>query len=550
MEIFVHDTAGAIVHTSMVKIPDSAHVHIAVKDKLYELYDRGFLAAGYELDFGKQKQAVEVRFYRGRQFRLITLERGNVQEAILTNAGYKFRRFSDTPFHFKQVDRLLHKIVEEAENSGYPFASVKLDSIKIRDHHISAILNYRSGPKYVFDSLIIKGNVPVKKAWLATYLGVNKGTLFEAKKYESIPAKIALLPYLSLSGPPDILYRSGKANVVLNLRDNKINTIDGIIGFLPNQGGEQKLLITGRLDLELYNLFRSGKELQIFWERLNVQSQDLNLQYYHPNLLNMPLGLGGKFFLHREDSTFLNRNFSLMVDFIPGPHQKMAFEADFFRSRVINTNTGQDQIPEVNDVNVNYYGLRYKVNKLDDIILPRSGWQADIGLKLGNKNILEDASAASRINDTIDTQPVQYSIKFSLDKYFRFSKHYVLRSGLNGGFLISEWLFTNDLYRLGGFRTIRGFNENQFFANRYIYSTIELRIISTEGTYFFAFYDQGYVRNEVGDGYEDFPLGFGVGVNFSTNSGMFNFVFAMGHAKQQDIDFSQSKIHFGYTARF
>ena len=47
-----------------------------------------------------------------------------------------------------------------------------------------------------------------------------------------------------------------------------------------------------------------------------------------------------------------------------------------------------------------------------------------------------------------------------------------------------------------------------------------------------------------------FPFGTGTGFSFSTDAGVFNFVFALGKSKNQPFGINYSKIHFGYISRF
>src|SRR5690606_1842929 len=114
-----------------------------------------------------------------------------------------------------------------------------------------------------------------------------------------------------------------------------------------------------------------------------------------------------------------------------------------------------------------------------------------------------------------------------------------------------EHLFYNDLWRIGGLHSLRGFNEKFFFAASYALSNLELRLLfdrqQEEHSYLFIFYDQAYMVRE---SYSDYPLGIGAGISLVTNSGIFNLAYALRNAKGQPMDLSVSKIHFGYIGRF
>ena len=110
----------------------------------------------------------------------------------------------------------------------------------------------------------------------------------------------------------------------------------------------------------------------------------------------------------------------------------------------------------------------------------------------------------------------------------------------------------NDLYRIGGLNSLRGFNEKFFYASTYGIGTLEYRFFMEENSYLLIFYDQGYVRYVLHDGVsqEDFPLGFGAGLTFSTKAGIFKFIYSLGKSKEQQIGLNYSKIHFGLSSGF
>ena len=70
-------------------------------------------------------------------------------------------------------------------------------------------------------------------------------------------------------------------------------------------------------------------------------------------------------------------------------------------------------------------------------------------------------------------------------------------------------------------------------------------------TYFMLFFDQsGLMDNIAEDMTTQYPFGAGAGFSFSTQAGVFNFVFALGKSNDQIFGLEQSKIHFGYISRF
>ena len=68
---------------------------------------------------------------------------------------------------------------------------------------------------------------------------------------------------------------------------------------------------------------------------------------------------------------------------------------------------------------------------------------------------------------------------------------------LRGEGLLNPRLFINDLFRLGGLNSLRGFNENQFYTSAYAVATAEFRQFIGADSYVFLFADQAYLRHDL-----------------------------------------------------
>jgi len=543
-EVIRKDIDGSEKKVGTIVFKDSLQFNKAINDYLLDAYEEGFLSA--ETLVENEQVILDL----GLPYQLKQLNPGNLDPALLNKVGFRQKLFRNRPFRHNEVKNLMDEIVSFAENNGYPFVLVRLDSITVINENISANIHYDPGPAIVFDSISIEGDLKLKRRWLESYLDLHPGQPFNAKTINEIEGKIEMLGFATLNETPEVVFTKNNGKVYLNISHKKVNSVDGILGFLPNQKKGNKLLVTGRLDLDLYNLFNSGKELHVFWEKINVNSQNLDLSYYHPNLFRMPLGFGADFFFLKQDTTFFNRNFNFFFDFIPRSNQKLSVNAEFFRSRVSGIDTSSEG-NLLNDVDVNYYGLVHSIFKLDNRVLPTSGWQSSITLMVGDKKIIKNPGLDDTFYEGINLNSIQYKVLLDIDKYFALKKSVVLRTHIVSGILKSQKLYKNDLFRLGGINSIRGFNEQFFYVSQYVYVNLELRLLAADGTYLFAFIDPAWINDEsISPSISDTPFGTGLGISFSTSSGIFNFVFAFGQSQNQELSFDQAKIHFGYTGRF
>jgi hypothetical protein len=496
---------------------------------------------------------IEAQISIGEKFQWISLSEGNVEKALLRRSGFKGTQFSERPFRFGQVAKLEKSLLTFAERNGYPFASLKLDSLRIETNKIGASLNLDLGPPITFDSLDIKSNFDIKARFLGNYLGINQNSLYDQRKINFIGQRLRGLPYLRLSEAPVLTFQNAEATVHLKLEKRRVNQIDAIIGFLPNASRSSQLLVTGQVDIDLLNPFGSGKKIGLHWRRLSEETQSLNLQYAHPNLIGSPLDSDFEFHFLKQDTLFTKRNFDLKFGYNLGANSYL---------NVFTRAEGTDLIgipklesngkPNVIDFDLTSYGLGFEWNNFDDPFVITRGSGFSISASTGNKKIQRNNGLSPEVYNDLNLKTLQYTFMANFENYWRMKPNFVLVNKLSGGMKINDDLFQNDAFRLGGLKNLRGFNENFFFASQYALSTIEGRLLFDESSYLLLFTDLAYIKSEFQQiNSSELALGLGAGLSFATDSGIFNFVYALGSAESiGSFNFNQSKIHFGYTTRF
>jgi outer membrane protein assembly factor BamA len=531
---------------------DSLQIDTLIGRRLKDLYALGYLKANYNIE-QQDSLKYNVNFYSGDIFNTIAISSGNVSEGILNKISYRPDHFRDKAFSYQRIVKIFDEILKYSESNGFPFASVKLDSITFQQNGLSAILNYSSGPKIVFDSLIVSGFDNVSEKYLMAHLGIYSGKAYDERLVREIRQKIGLLSFIRLTEEPLVVIRDGVCNIHIEIEPLKVSQVDGIIGLLPNQRNGEQLLITGQALLDLRNLFSSGKTLTFQWQSFDAKSQLLDVLYYHPNIFKTPVNVEGACNLLKQDTTFLTRSARLELSFLARNSSQIGFGIDVFNSRLISSAGLESitQIPQNNDFNLNYYYLNYRLKRFDDVISPRSGWGLRVAASAGQKKIIKNPAIDEEVYAGIDLNSIQYKLDAEIDKYWKISPILGSRTRWLAGYLSSDNLFESDLYRIGGLRSLRGFAEKEIFASAFTILNLELRAYLSSDTYFLVFFDQAvYTSQLVKDDEINYPFGSGLGLTFDTNAGTLNFVFAMGKSSTQPFAVNNSKIHFGYIARF
>jgi outer membrane protein assembly factor BamA len=489
-------------------------------------------------------------------FKWAELRSGNVNENILNKIGYREKFYRNSNFSYKEYRKLSEGFLKYSENHGYPFANIKLDSIEIiNEQRISAALNYTPGPLITFDSLQVIGKIKIKKKFLISYLRLFPNQPFSQEKINNISRLLKELNYLKQTRPYTIIFSNNRAIVQLYLEERKSNQIDGIVGFLPNQTSQKKLLVTGEVNLKLKNLFGTGKGLTGEWRKYNQASQLLNISYLHPRLLSSNLDFKFDFNLLKQDSTFINIDRRLTVFQKAGRSGTLNFLGSYKSSRQLLSSPLLDKNnqPQFSDYDLYSYVIGYDRNNLDDVFFPHKGWLSSVQVTGGNKVIHKSPYLVDSLYNKINLNSVQLNFNILIERFNPIGRRSVFYGRINAGKIINkkENIFYNDLYRIGGLKTLRGFVENNFYASSFAIATVEYRFYTEESSYLLLFYDQGVINNIISASTKiDYPSGFGAGISFSTGAGIFNFIYSLGRSNSQKISLNQSKIHFGIVTRF
>nr|MCU0404255.1 BamA/TamA family outer membrane protein [Chitinophagaceae bacterium] len=148
--------------------------------------------------------------------------------------------------------------------------------------------------------------------------------------------------------------------------------------------------------------------------------------------------------------------------------------------------------------------------------------------------------------DSLALNTYQIRLKLNAAKYFPLGRATVFKLGLQAGTYESGNYFRNELFQIGGFKLLRGFDEESIFARRYAVLTSELRLLSGKNAYFFGFLDAGYAGyKDIETQFDHTYFGSGLGMVLETKNSLINISWAVGKRNDLPLDFRQSKIHLG-----
>lgn len=521
-------------------------------NKVYiSLLNEGYILAS--IDSLHQDNNLNTAYLQiNQKYKWIKLSCSKEDLGIVAKLGYGERFFTQRPFKSHELSRFMEKIVVYYENNGYPFAAAKLDSININESSIKAHLNIQKNVFIKLDSLLTEGNAKINYKFLSRYLGIKNGMPYNEEAFKGISKKIRQLPFLTERQAPLLRLTDKQNKLYLFLDKKNASQFDGIVGILPNDKG--KTVFTGDLKIKLVNtILKNGETFDINWRRLQSQTQDLKANIVYPYLFGLPVGVDYTIKIYKKDTTFIDVNNAIGLNYY---FSGLNYIKAFYKQRttsLISTYglTNATTLPDYADVATSAYGLGVFIEQYDYKINPKKGIGFTIQGSVGNRQIKQNPKINDAVYVNLKLKSSQYQVEGAFIGYINVSKNHVLKLASQFGSVFGNTIYKNELFRIGGLRTLRGFDEESIYASTYVIPTLEYRFLFEKNSNLFVFAEGAwYENNSVNLYLNDQPLSVGAGINFETKAGIFNLSYALGKQINTGFDLRTGKIHAGLTALF
>jgi outer membrane protein assembly factor BamA len=478
---------------------------------------------------------------------------GEQVEWALSKSGADKRVFQKGNVNPKKTHLVLEKTIRYMENHGYPFARIYMDSVRLSGNQVHGVLTLDEGRLVRFDSVIVHGDLSVREAYLTNLLGVKEGSVYAEKNVRLIPERLQAVRFVQVVKPPEVYFTEDATKLHLYLNQRRASSFDGLIGFLPNPI-DGSVLITGDVKLHLENALKQGELIELNWRKLQNKTQQLKVLLVSPFVFNSGVSLDAGLSIYRRDTLFVdvNRQLGVRYNFLGSDHVRFFF--DRTSTDLISTSAYQSGvIPPFLDRTINSYGVGLFADHTDYPLNPSKGFAVDASVSVGQKHILKNDRIPEMVYDHVDLESIQWNGALKGGYFISIVKRLVWHQAVIASALLNEQLSNNEAFRIGGLKTLRGFDEESIYATSFAISRQEIRYQMDRDGFLFAFFDgawyENHAKNHVGLR-RDLPYGFGAGIAFGTKAGSFSLSYALGSQFNQPVQLRASKIHFGFISTF
>ncbi|HNT22380.1 MAG TPA: BamA/TamA family outer membrane protein, partial [Saprospiraceae bacterium] len=528
---------------------------------------QGYLACHYEV-LVESDTLLEVRLQAGSKYVWAKVDMSGIPLPFLINSGILRRKDVDQDWNLAQCRSVMQQLAAHLAEEGYPYAVVFLDSTRLEEQRINARMNLVTGPRVTLDTLEWDDGLKISPSLLLRILGIQSGSPFNKKKIDQGVQALAAYSFVEPYADPDITLSRGLARVRLYLRTRRTSQVDALIGILPSSERGGKLKFNGNFRADLLNQLGRGERFTFDFQSLQSSSQELRIRAGAPFLFQLPFHPFFQFNLYRRDSLFLDVFAELGATLPVGERGEIRFFIGQKSSSLLSPDLRQilisHRLPDALDLRLNHLGAALRFRRLDFERNPRRGYSFSLYAHGASRKIIPNSSITSLrdpadssfsfagLYDQVKKNGYAFDVQVEAEKYTVLGRYGTWHSWLRAASRQASGLLQlNERWRLGGFKLLRGFDEESIFASAYSMWTNEARLLTGEWSYIQVFSDLALVNQYTGEQYQNAVFwGLGAGLTFNTSLGNLSVSAAAGRRFPASFDLRGIKLHIGYLTVF
>jgi len=511
-------------------------------------HDEGYLAVSVEMRCAwpeRDSSVVEitVRIDEGKRTVLGALRFHGVTVFPATLLERDMELRTGEPLSTAAVEAGLGRIMSRYERSGFPFVSCAVEDLKAVESSAADSLlvdvSVTEGQKVTIEEVEVTGVVDTDPAVVVRETRLTMGEPYDASRVRTIRDRLQRLNIFSSVSDPQLYLRGGKGGLRINVEEGQTSTFDGVVGYVPpaatgTAAPGSSGYVTGQVAVSMRNLFGTGRRLAARWQRTDRSTQELTVRYTEPWVFLLPLNMEGGLLFWQQDSAYVHTRWDLKAEVMLS--ERLSVSGLLTSDRVIPS--ADVAVPRASKSATLSAGGEVLYDLRDDPLSPTTGGRYRADYLYGRKN-----------NDTVGATMQRYGV--DLQFYVPTFTRQVAALEFHGRRVVGALVDESDLFRLGGFRTLRGYREDQFLGSLVGWVNMEYRLLLGRRTFVFAFTDLGYYQRPDDPAHgltavEGTGIGYGLGVRMDSPLGIIGVSLALGRGDT----IGMAKIHVGLINEF
>lgn len=375
----------------------------------------------------------------------------------------------------QSIETFIKAINSFYSSIGYPFNQIQLKPKKNFNDTITANIEIIKNTNRIINNIYIKDYNEFPKGFLKYHLKLNKEKNLDIKELKKIDNLLSEIDFIKIIKPSDMLFTEESSEIYLYISKENTNEFDGFLGF---SNKNNKINLSGNVKIKLKNNFNYGETFFVKYINDESEQETFETNIITPYLFNLPLEAEYNLNYFRKDSTFTNTNQNFRLKYILKSNLKLGVEYDNIKSN------STLEIENQEDFSSKFYGISFYKNSPNNRFNSKNKFLFETKIKTGDRITKQNSSN-------------QFIVEVNIEKKFPINlrSSFNIRSQIKH--LASKDYLENELYRIGGVNTIRGFEENSILTNSYFLLNTEYhyKINTTLTTY--PLIDLAHIENKL-----------------------------------------------------
>lgn len=497
------------------------------------LADAGYLSARIELRHDT------VAIFPGNKYMI-----GRIHSIVVTSDGQVLEKDIDRPHGAaatrKGIEQIRSALLAGYQNAGYYFASLNTDSVGIGDGTLDLRFRLISGPVVKIGRAQFLGLRTTDTAFVRNLSGLKAGDIFAQTQLELATHRLESAGFLQQDSAPAIIPNESydAVDVAYFLSERKSSSLELGGGVIPRQGSQPAEFV-GRFHLQSLNLFGSGRQFNLLFDRKDRYSTQTEFSFVQPLFIPDHLELSTHLSQIKYDSSYHTFSISGAVAMYTAAGTRLSGEVSWTKT--------EPQSPGGDHIRTLTATAAYAWSSLDFPANPLAGRTLQFELSYLRRTSPRDSLTAA----TVDNESM-FSI--AADNFIPLMRSLVFRLNLSTHVRITarDLLDYSEEFKIGGYGSLRGYRQDQFSGRRIVLAQTELRLRPSRLLAFYPFMDIGYIytKKEIAADViaAQSMTRIGSGLGMFVGSGNARLTLEVGWGKDDHVD--DGKLHLGLTTLF
>jgi outer membrane protein assembly factor BamA len=475
---------------------------------------------------------IEFRLQKGVRYRLDCIPSiSGSEDSAAAGAKSIINSYSNQFASSIIIEKIAEDILRLYARVGYPYCTVCPGNYrKLIDGKLQVSISINPGPQVMVRRIEFKGIRNISQEYLNEYSGLRLPFRYSSDILNTAIWRLNHARFLKGAGFPELRYIDAPETGIVFFPIEEISPviIDGALGY----SSKDKSLY-GMVNGIISNILGGGRQFIFNLSRKDKVSRKLRFNYIEPLIVHQTLTLDLAAYQDDRDSIYIETGGQAGVTYSSIPFE---YGLSFGASRIVPESYGRSIIPNKNRLSIT---LNFVGDTRDYPANPKSGDYLQLEANFINETVRRDSVFTGR-SSNFRTVKIDYQKSIAIGLTSSIYGRVYGRGDFSGLGAVDRQ------YAVGGFGSLRGYNQDIFYVMRAGVITVEYRLLTGKEGRAYIFGDMGFLQKGLGSNKIEKKVGFGIGIVAPTPTGLA----IVELAAPSDEGVSAAKLHFGLRAGF